>query len=275
MASGCLLRGLEVCLNVCHPPSLLLPPTIAGMVLAMDETPLMYAPPVRGTYTVNGAEKQVVIIGTREKRAITGSPIIASNGELFAFQMLFKGGTDRSRPRLPPTDTRIWYDHSASHMQTSFTFGNMLTEIHRRLPEWRLAHGLPAGYPALVLLDHAPTMFSCTQTCELQEGMPPAHACQHLFTDLPGPRSFSSRTFFESFFPPEKVRPLPEGQCYPPGHYFWVHRKESLPSPQPGRPTGEFEPQASAAGAGKATYRVPFHPAAPWQAAAGHTAQPL
>lgn len=140
------------------------------MVLAMDETPLMYGPPVKGTYVLDGATKQISIIGSREKRSITGSPVISRSGHCLGFQMLWKGTTDRCHPTRalpgfsskalhptqPPHHPAIWFDHTASKMQTRDSFNRLLGQVDRRLPMWRATHGLPRLFPALLVLDNAP-----------------------------------------------------------------------------------------------------------------------
>ena len=48
------------------------------MVFAVDETPVMYGPPVKGTYTVDGEVKKITIVGSREKRALTAAMVNCS-----------------------------------------------------------------------------------------------------------------------------------------------------------------------------------------------------
>ena len=58
----------------------------ACMQLGADETPLQYCPQVRGTYQQDGLAKQITIIAAREKRAVTGTPVVCRDGTLLLFQ---------------------------------------------------------------------------------------------------------------------------------------------------------------------------------------------
>jgi hypothetical protein len=62
--------------------------------LAADETPVMYIPEVRGTYEFKNT-KQIQLTGSRERRMITGTPVINRQGELVLMQLLWKGKTSQ------------------------------------------------------------------------------------------------------------------------------------------------------------------------------------
>lgn len=64
--------------------------------LGADETPILYMPQVRGTYESVGV-KQVQILGGRERRMITGTPVTSRAGDLHLMQMLWKGKTQQVR----------------------------------------------------------------------------------------------------------------------------------------------------------------------------------
>ncbi len=84
-----------------------------GMQCAVDETPLMYAPQVRGTYEECGRSKQITLVAAREKRMVTGSPLVTRAGEMLLFQIIFKGLTRQCEPpRQPEWHPKVFLDHA-------------------------------------------------------------------------------------------------------------------------------------------------------------------
>lgn len=155
------------------------------MQLAADETPLQYCPVVRGTYQEGDLSKQVTIIAAREKRSVTGTPVVSRDGSLLTFQVIWKGKTRQCHPKpLGGWDRRIFHDHAAKKVQTGFTFKRLLCEIEKALVSRRAQHGLPQNYPAVVIMDNAPSH----DTSSLQSAPPPFKTCEHLFraADHPG-----------------------------------------------------------------------------------------
>ena len=71
-----------------------------SMVFGVDETPLQYCPRVKGTYTTAGQAKQLVILGSREKRCVTATPICSMDGRVPLLQIIWKGLSDQCHPRL-------------------------------------------------------------------------------------------------------------------------------------------------------------------------------
>lgn len=63
-----------------------------------DQTQMVYAPGSSVTWTKSGT-KQVDVVGDDEKRAVTIAVSLACCGKLLLFQVIYKGGTDRSCPR--------------------------------------------------------------------------------------------------------------------------------------------------------------------------------
>ena len=70
--------------------------------LAMDETPLHYFPCLKGTFEASGV-KNVHISHSNEKRMVTGSPITDIEGNVFLFQILWKGTSVRCHPKIGET----------------------------------------------------------------------------------------------------------------------------------------------------------------------------
>ena len=78
----------------------------AALQLGADETPVLYMPEVRGTYDMLNS-KQIQIMGSRERRMITGTPVTNRQGDLVLMQMLWKGKTSQVLFLCPPTSLSL------------------------------------------------------------------------------------------------------------------------------------------------------------------------
>lgn len=125
--------------------------------MGADETPLQYCPSVKGTYQIEGQQKQITIIAAREKRSATATPVVARDGTLVAFQIIWKGKTTQCHPRrMQHWDKRIFLDHAPKKMQTSRSFDRLLDFLSTRLKDYRRTVGLPDNFPCIVVVDNAP-----------------------------------------------------------------------------------------------------------------------
>ena len=122
------------------------------------ETPLLYAPAVRGTYSEGEERKQIFITAAREKRSVTASPVTMADGQLLMVQVIWKGVSPQCHPRCPfSQDTRIFHDHAPKKVQSTETFGNLLRETNKRLQQIRCQEGLPEDQPSILIMDNAPS----------------------------------------------------------------------------------------------------------------------
>jgi hypothetical protein len=141
------------------------------LVLALDETPVYYIPPMNKSYENTAVlsfyispaavpfpnKKQVYIYGCKERRSLTATPVISASGGLVAMQILFKGKTPAVLPRCQPTDCRTVLGHAPKRTQTTETFAALLAAVAQRLPAVRATGGHPPDYPAVILMDNAPS----------------------------------------------------------------------------------------------------------------------
>jgi transposase len=92
-----------------------------GLVTAMDETPLLYCPGIRGTYVEGDGDdrKQVYVVCAREKRQVTASPWTTKSGELLGMQIIWRGLTPACHPRLTsPSHVSMYHTHAKKKCQT-------------------------------------------------------------------------------------------------------------------------------------------------------------
>lgn len=102
---------------------------------------------------MEGVQKQVTIVAAREKRSVTGTPVVTLAGEVLSFQVIWKGKSKLSHPKLRPHwHSTIYHDHAVKKVQTSLSFGRLLTDIAKKLKALRVLLGLPHDYPALLIV---------------------------------------------------------------------------------------------------------------------------
>lgn len=123
-------------------------------------------------------------MAAREKRSVTGTPVVCLDGSLLTFQIIWKGKTTQCHPRRQATwDGRIFSDNAVKKVQTSLSFGRLLKKVSDNLDEKRRQLELPPGYPAIIIVDNAPSHSGG----DFQPAPPPAKPCDHLFaTGYPG-----------------------------------------------------------------------------------------
>lgn len=108
---------------------------------------------------------------------MTGTPIVCLDGSLLLFQVIWKGRTTQCHPpQQSDWDSRIFNDHAVKKVQTGLSFGRLLERISRALENRRKDLNLPPGYPAILVVDNAPSHSS-----ESFQPLPsPAKQCAHL-----------------------------------------------------------------------------------------------
>ena len=172
-------------------------------IVFSDETPLQYAPKIKGTYCIGGQSHQVHVHGAAEKRQCTATPVTASTGQactwffLFPYhldisslqvllvQTLWKGRTSQSHPRCVPPPS-VYFDHSERKMQTSETWDRLLSNIEVKLVQWRALHGLSPGYPCLLICDNV----GSHNKAGLRRPEGAMQACEHLYQSIKHPTIF-------------------------------------------------------------------------------------
>lgn len=138
-----------------------------ALVLAVDETPLPYLPKSRSMVPAT-AQRRVAL--TSDKRCLTGTPVLSLAGEVVAFQIIFKGGTSRSEPKIVRGDPKLLFDHAPNKTQTRRTFQKLLDTIQEKTLEWKVKENMPKEAPALVIVDNANT--HVTESCTIVPGGP-------------------------------------------------------------------------------------------------------
>ena len=113
----------------------------------------------------------VTILGSREKRNLTGTPCVARSGNLVLFQLIWKGTTSACHAKGGLGDSRLYQvcsgasqvlcpppqDHAVCKTQTGDTWCTFLDQLALALVAYHKAEGLPQLYPAVVLIDNAPS----------------------------------------------------------------------------------------------------------------------
>ena len=85
-----------------------------------------------------------------------------NTGELFLFQILWKGSTERCYPKIGDTlkahvSPLIYHDHAKKKTQNHATFLRLVDQIVKRAREVIAAAGLPMDTPIVVVIDNVPS----------------------------------------------------------------------------------------------------------------------
>ena len=129
-----------------------------SMVLNLDQTPLKYAPCSRQTLAKNNS-KHVAIAGSSYKQEITGTFVIALDGNCLPFQLIYGGGggggggAERSLPKSKfPEDFSLSVNEK--HFRNTEESLKILREIViPYLAKKRKLGNLPSDHPSLLIVD--------------------------------------------------------------------------------------------------------------------------
>lgn len=107
------------------------------------------------------------------------SLIVARDGFVLLFQIIWKGKSTQCHVRhiQPAWDPRIYHDHAVKKVQTTLSFNRMLDKVATALVGRRRDLGLAASFPAVIIMDNAP---SHSQHL-LQQPASPQKPSPHLF----------------------------------------------------------------------------------------------
>ncbi|KAJ6532346.1 hypothetical protein B0H19DRAFT_868148, partial [Mycena capillaripes] len=102
----------------------------------LDQTQIVYAPGTGLTWSERGT-KQVSVVGVEEKRAFTLVVIIANDGTLLPFQVIYDGFTPRSLPQkgvrgyaeLCAIGTQFMYSGTETYWANQVTMRALMTDI--------------------------------------------------------------------------------------------------------------------------------------------------
>ena len=72
---------------------------LSFLILKLDQTPLKYIPVGRQSLAKKGS-KSVSIVGSTDKRSITGTIIITLSGKFLPMQLIYGGKTNQSLSRF-------------------------------------------------------------------------------------------------------------------------------------------------------------------------------
>ena len=122
--------------------------------LGLDETPLQYAPKLRGGYAAG--EKQVRHYSRADNRQARATPVVNPEGTVKVLQVLHRGETSRCHARLDPPQGLPSYmheDHAEEKCQTGDTFKRLMIKVDTEVPNDRRDHGVAQKYPCVVIMD--------------------------------------------------------------------------------------------------------------------------
>ena len=122
--------------------------------LGLDETPLQYAPKLRGRYAAR--EKQVRHYSGADKRQATATPPVNRESTVQVLQVLHRGKTGRCHARFDLPQGLPSYkheDHAEKKCQTSDTFKRLMIKVDTEVAKDIHDHGVAKNYPCVVIMD--------------------------------------------------------------------------------------------------------------------------
>ena len=122
--------------------------------LGLDETPLQYAPKLRGGYAAG--DKQVRHYSSADKRQATATPVVNREGTVKVLQVLHRGKTGRCHARLDLPQSLPSYMHEVhaeKKCQTGDTFKRLMIKVDTEVAKDRHDHGVAQNYPCVVIMD--------------------------------------------------------------------------------------------------------------------------
>ena len=121
--------------------------------MGLDETPLQYAPKLRGGYATG--EKEVRHYSSADKRQATAAPVVNREGIVKVLQVLHRGKTSRCHARLDVPHGLLSYmqeDHAEKKCQTGETFKRLMIKVDTEVAKNRRDHGVAQKYPCVVIM---------------------------------------------------------------------------------------------------------------------------
>ena len=73
--------------------------------------------------------KSVPVIGSDDKRQITGVPVVAADGAFVGLQLIWQGTTDRCHPKGVMEHPKLKHTHSANHWSSPETMRHLVSQI--------------------------------------------------------------------------------------------------------------------------------------------------
>ena len=116
--------------------------------LGLEETPLQYAPKLRGGYAAG--EKQVRHYSSADKRLATATPVVNREGTVKVLQVLHRGKTGRCHACLDLSQGLPSYmheDHAEKKCLTGDTFKRLMIKVDTEVGKDRCDHGVAAELP--------------------------------------------------------------------------------------------------------------------------------
>ena len=126
----------------------------ASAQLGLDETPLQYAPKLRGGYAAG--EKQVRHCSSADKRQAMATSVVNLEGTVQVLQVLHRGETSRCHARLDPPHGLPSYTHedqAEKKCETGDTFKRLMIKVGTEVAKDRRDHGVAQNYPCVVIMD--------------------------------------------------------------------------------------------------------------------------
>ena len=161
------------------------------LLLAADETPLHYIPQSRGPYS-DKTSKAVYVVNDKDKRQVTGNPVVNRRGDCPVFQIIWRGKTQRCVPRceaVEGTSSAIYHDYAPKKCQTAATWARLLGRIAEWASAKRKDRGLVETFPAVLGVDNVASHMK--DTCVRVGASSHLYGCLHhtglyLYFGLPG-----------------------------------------------------------------------------------------
>ena len=120
--------------------------------LGLHETPLQYAPKLRGEYAAG--EKQVRHYSSADKRQTTATLVVNREGTVKVLQVLHRGKTLLPCADLPQgLPSYMHEDHAEKKCQIGDTFKRLMVKVNTEVAKDRRDHGVAQNYPCVVIMD--------------------------------------------------------------------------------------------------------------------------
>ena len=122
--------------------------------LGLNETPLQYAPKLRGGYAAG--EKRVRHYSSAYKRQATTTHVVNREGTVKVLQVLHTCKTSRCHAHLHlhhGLPSYMHEDYAEKKCQTGDTFKRLMIKVDTEVAKNRRDHGVAQNYPCVVIMD--------------------------------------------------------------------------------------------------------------------------